>query len=361
VANYRAKKGLDLIHVDLCGQIRPKTPGGKSYFLLIVDDFSHFMWVELLTMKDEAFKCFKWVKAVAETECGLKLHTFHSDHGGEFNSITFKEYCDEHSIKHFTTAPYTPQQNGVVERRNCTVVEMARCLLKSKGMPAEFWGEAVPTAVYLLNRSPTKSLQGRTPYETWYNKKPKVHHLHTFGYVVYVKKVGPGVSKLSDRSTKMVFIGYESGTKGYRVYDPVAKKLHISRDVIFEEGQAWDWKQEVGAEPVSSVFDVEFYSVVGQRTVTEAVTTEGGDAVISDDLVQNSPAQGEWSTGTSSHGGSMPHTPVGSPAHGEGSATPQVGGSSNSEGVQIRYRNLNDLYDTTDEVHDFEYSVCASM
>jgi hypothetical protein len=285
VANYRAKKGLDLIHVDLCGQIRPKTPGGKSYFLLIVDDFSHFMWVELLTMKDEAFKCFKWVKAVAETECGLKLHTFHSDHGGEFNSITFKEYCDEHSIKHFTTAPYTPQQNGVVERRNCTVVEMARCLLKSKGMPAEFWGEAVPTAVYLLNRSPTKSLQGRTPYETWYNKKPKVHHLHTFGYVVYVKKVGPGVSKLSDRSTKMVFIGYESGTKGYRVYDPVAKKLHISRDVIFEEGQAWDWKHEAGAEPVSSVFDVEFYSVVGQRTVTEAAATKREDAAISDDSV----------------------------------------------------------------------------
>ena len=92
------------------------------------------------------------------------------------------------------------------------------------------------TAIYLLSRAPTKSLKGRTPYEAWYNKKPKVHHLCTFGSVVYVKKVGPGISKLSDRSTKMVFIGYETGTKGYRVYDPVTKKLHISRDVIFEEG-----------------------------------------------------------------------------------------------------------------------------
>jgi hypothetical protein len=152
-------------------------------------------------------------------------------------------------------------------------------------MPAEFWGEAVSTAVYLLNRAPTKSLQDRTPYEAWYNKKPKVHHLRTFGCVVYVKKVGPGISKLSDRSTKMVFIGYESGTKDYRVYDPVAKKLHISRDVIFEEGHAWDWKREAGNEPVSSVFYVEFYSAVRQSTVTEAAATEGEDAEFSGDLV----------------------------------------------------------------------------
>jgi transposase InsO family protein len=124
------------------------------------------MWVELLTTKDEAFKCLKWVKALAETECGLKLRAFRSDRGGEINSVAFKEYCDEHGIKHFTTTPYTLQQNSVVERRNRTVVEMARCLLKSKGMPAEFWREAVSNAVYLLNRSPTKSLQGRTPYET---------------------------------------------------------------------------------------------------------------------------------------------------------------------------------------------------
>jgi hypothetical protein len=109
VANYRAKKGLDLIHADLYGQIKPTTPGGKSYFLLIIDDFSRFMWVELLTTKDEAFKCLKWVKALAETERGLKLHAFRSDCGEEINSVVFKEYCDEHGIKHFTTTPYTLQ------------------------------------------------------------------------------------------------------------------------------------------------------------------------------------------------------------------------------------------------------------
>lgn len=158
VANYRANSPLDLIHADLCGQIRPKTLGGKSYFLLLVDDYSRYMWVEFLTTKDEAFKCFKKVKVLAETEGRCRLRAFRSDRGGEFNSIEFKEYCDENGVKHFTTTPYTPQQNGVVERRNRTVVEMARCLLKSKKVPGEFWGEAVRTAVYLLNRAPTRSL-----------------------------------------------------------------------------------------------------------------------------------------------------------------------------------------------------------
>lgn len=235
VANYRANSPLDLIHADLCGQIKPKTLGGKSYFLLLVDDYSRYMWVEFLTTKDEAFKCFKKVKVLAETEGRCRLRAFRSDRDGEFNSIEFKEYCDENGVKHFTTTPYTPQQNGVVECRNHTVVEMARCLMKSKKVPGEFWGEAVRTAVYLLNRAPTRSLQGRTPYEAWYNKKPKVHHLRTFGCVAHVKKVGPGISKLSDRSTMMVFIGYETRTKGYRFYEPVTKKLHISRDVMFEE------------------------------------------------------------------------------------------------------------------------------
>jgi hypothetical protein len=134
--------------------------------------------------------------------------------------------------------------------------------------------------VYLLNRAPTKILQGRTPYEAWYKRKPAVHHLRTFGCLVHVKKVGPGISKLTDRSTPMVFIGYETGTKGYRVYDPIAKKLHISRDVIFEEGKAWNWQGEAQPDPTASVFDVEFYTVAGQGTVTDsAVTkTEGAEA-----------------------------------------------------------------------------------
>jgi transposase InsO family protein len=165
VASYRATRALDLFHADLHGKIAPPTPGGKRYFLLLIDDYSHFMWIELLATKDQAPQMFKKIKVQAETEIGGSLKALRTDRGGEFNSVNFTIYCEELGIKHFTTAPHTPQQNGVVERRNSTIVEMARCLLKGMKVPGEFWGEAVKTAVYILNRSPTHSLEGRTPFE----------------------------------------------------------------------------------------------------------------------------------------------------------------------------------------------------
>ena len=289
------------------------------------------MWVEFLTTKDEAFKCFKKVKVLAETKGRCRLRAFRSDRGGEFNSIEFKEYCDENGVKHFTTTPYTPQQNGVVERRNRTVVEMARCLLKSKKVPGEFWGEAVRTAVYLLNRAPTRSLQGRTPYEAWYNKKPKVHHLRTFGCVAHVKKVGPGISKLSDRSTMMVFIGYETGTKGYRFYEPVTKKLHISRDVMFEENRAWKWSEESPVEPAVPAFEVEHFTIAGQVTVTEGSGSDSEDSENPSVPDAASPSSGQWSVGTGSGDTPTQATPPGSPA-GQGIefASPPIGESVNS-------------------------------
>jgi len=148
---FRASQGLELVHADLCGKNSRPIPSGKQYFLLVVDDHSRYMWVELLRTKDEAFAYFKKIKQQAELEHGKKLKGFRTDRGGEFNSTQFTLFCNETGIKHFTTTPYTPQQNGVVECRNQTIVEMARCQLKSKGMPCKFWGEAVVTAVYILN------------------------------------------------------------------------------------------------------------------------------------------------------------------------------------------------------------------
>jgi transposase InsO family protein len=138
VSNYRASAGLELVHGDLCGQISPPTPGGKEYFLLVVDDYSRFMWIELLEKKSEALMCFKKVKVAAELESGRRLKALRTDRGGEFNSGAFVVFCNEFGIRHNTTTPFTPQQNGVVERRNQTVVEMARCLLKSMKVPSKF-------------------------------------------------------------------------------------------------------------------------------------------------------------------------------------------------------------------------------
>jgi transposase InsO family protein len=224
-ALYRADLPMELWHGDLCGPISPATPAGKEYFLLLVDDYSRHMWIVLLRSKDEALAAIRKVQAAAELEKNLKLKAVRTERGGELSSAEFVEYCEARGIKHFRTAPYTPQQNGVVERTNQTIVNMARSLLKSMEMPDKFWGEAVSTTVYLLNRAPTKSVKGITPYEARHGRKPFVHHLRTFGCIAHVKKTGPGQTKLADRSKQMVMIGYERGSKAYHLYDPETRKL----------------------------------------------------------------------------------------------------------------------------------------
>jgi hypothetical protein len=140
-ANYRATERLDLVHGDLCGPISPPTHGGRKYFLLLVDDKSRYMWLALLRSKDEAPAAIKRWQAGVEVETKVKLRVLRTDRGGEFTSTEFGEYCADRGVRRHLTAPYSPQQNGVVERRNQSVVGTARYLLKAKGMPNEFWGE----------------------------------------------------------------------------------------------------------------------------------------------------------------------------------------------------------------------------
>jgi hypothetical protein len=177
----------------------------------------------------------KHVQAQVEAESGKKLKVLRTDRGGEFTSSSFIDYCNEVGVRRHLTAPYSPQQNGVVERRNQTVVGTARSMMKAAGMPGRFWGEAVVTAVYILNRSPSRSVEGRTPYEAWHDKKPSVHHLRVFGCIAYMKITCPHLAKLDDRGLKMVFIGYEPRSKAYRLYNPADGQVHVSRDVIFNK------------------------------------------------------------------------------------------------------------------------------
>jgi transposase InsO family protein len=143
------------MHGDLCGPVTPATPAGRRYFLLLVDDLSHYMWVVVLGSKGEAANAIKCAQAVAEAECGRKLCVLRTDNGGEFTTAEFASYCTDEGVQRHYSTPYSPQQNDVIERRNQTVVGMAQTLLKQRGMPA----------VYSLNRSPTKALNGRTSYE----------------------------------------------------------------------------------------------------------------------------------------------------------------------------------------------------
>ncbi|KAI3520492.1 hypothetical protein L1887_09941 [Cichorium endivia] len=246
-AQWRASKPLELLHADLCGPITPQSMGGNKYFLLIVDDWCRYMWVYLLRSKDEALAKFKIFKAQVEMETEHKVKILRTDRGGEFNSQAFINFCEGEGIQRQTTAPYTPQQNGVVERRNRTVVEMTRSLLKSMNVPDPLWGEAVRHAVYLLNRLPTKAVRDFTPYEGLKKRKPNMQYLKIFGCLAFAKKMGGHLTKLEDRSIPMVHLGIEPGSKAYRLYNPKAKRIVVARDVSFNEAKSWDWETTHGS------------------------------------------------------------------------------------------------------------------
>jgi transposase InsO family protein len=165
------------MHRDLCGPVTPATPGGRCYFLLLIDDLSRYVWVVVLGNKGEAANAIGHTHATAEAECGHKLHVLRTDNGDEFTMDEFTWYCMDEGVQRHYSAPYNPQQNGVIEQYNQMVVGMARALLKQRGIHAVFWGEALVTAVYILNRSPTKALNGRTSYEACHGRKPVVSHL----------------------------------------------------------------------------------------------------------------------------------------------------------------------------------------
>ena len=211
---------MELVHGDICGPVKPTTLGGKTLFLLLVNDKSRFMWLILLQAKSEAVEAIKHIQARAEVECGKKMRVLRMDQGRKFTSASFGKYCNELSMQWHLTAPYSPSRI-VVEHLNQTIVGTARSLLMSVRMPGRLWGEAIMTAVYLLNRSPTRSLDGKTPHEAWYNKKPAVHHLRVFGCITYMKVVRPHLAMLDPRRLKVIFIGYKPGSKAYRLYDPM--------------------------------------------------------------------------------------------------------------------------------------------
>jgi transposase InsO family protein len=156
------------------------------------------MWASLLATKDQAATTIKEYQARAEGESKCKLTVLHTNCRGEFNSKDFAEYCATDGVQRQLTAPYSPQQNGVVERWNAMVVEAAQSMLKEKGLPGCFWGESVMAAVYLLNRVPCKVVEGKTLFERWYRKKQSVHHLKTFGCVMFVRNTKPNLKKLED-------------------------------------------------------------------------------------------------------------------------------------------------------------------
>jgi hypothetical protein len=239
-AVWRASHKLELIHSDICGPITPQSNGGNRYFITFTDDLSRKTWTYFLKEKSEAFGVFKKFKSLVENESKCTIQCLRTDRGGEFTSSDFNDFCSSQGIKRQLTAAYTPQQNGVSERKNRTLLNMVRSMMSARGVPKRFWPEAVNWATYVMNRSPTFAVQDITPEEAWSGSKPSVHHFRVFGCLAHVHIPDVHRKKLDGKSIKCILLGLSEESKAYKLYNPLEKKILISRDVVFEEMKCWN-------------------------------------------------------------------------------------------------------------------------
>ncbi|KAJ9547407.1 hypothetical protein OSB04_019950 [Centaurea solstitialis] len=230
--NERATDLLEIIHTDVCRPFSHVARGGYRYFITFTDDFSRYGYVYLMRHKSETFEKFKEYQNEVQNLLDKKIKFLRSDRGGEYLSDEFDNHLMECGIVSQLTPPYTPQMNGVSERRNRTLLDMVRTMMCHSSLPVSFWGHALETAAHILNRAPTKSVE-KTPYELWKGKKPNISFLKIWGCEVYVKR--PTSEKLKPKSDKCFFVGYPKTTVGYYFYNPEENKVFVARNGKFLE------------------------------------------------------------------------------------------------------------------------------
>ena len=244
---------LELVHSDVFGPVNVKSLGGAAYFVTFIDDASRRVWAYPMKRKDEVFGTFQKFHASVERETNKLLKCLRIDNGGEYCSNAFKEYYNRFGIKHEKTVPGTPQQNGTAKRMNRTIMEKVRSMLSNSGLEKHFWAEAVRTACYLINRSPTTALDGGIPEEVWTGKKVNYSHLKVFGCEAFVHIPKEHRSKLDNKSMRCIFLGYADSEFGYRLWDPINNKVIRSRDVIFNKLEMY--KRHTGDMEVKKIAD----------------------------------------------------------------------------------------------------------
>lgn len=230
---HNSEEPLAYVHSDLWGSPNVTPSLSKChYYISFVDDYSRKIWLYFLKTKDEVFSKFVEWLALVENQSGKSLKALRTDNGLEYCNKTFDDFCKGKGILRHKTCPYTPQQNGVAERLNRTILEKVRSLLSETGLGEEFWAEASSTVAYMINRTPSIPLELKVPEEVWSGRKPEYDHMRRFGCLVYYH-VDQG--KLKPRAKKGVFMGYPQGVKGYRIWSLEEKKIVINRNVLFHE------------------------------------------------------------------------------------------------------------------------------
>nr|GFB37364.1 retrovirus-related Pol polyprotein from transposon TNT 1-94 [Tanacetum cinerariifolium] len=238
-----SRQRLHLLHMDLCGPMRIASINGKRYILVIVDDYSRYTWVHFLRSKDEALAVIITFLKKITVLLQSPVIIIRTDNGTEFKNQVLKVYFDSVGISHQMSSVRTPQQNGVVERRNRTLVEAARTMLIFSRAPLFLWAEAIATACFTQNRSIIHRRFNKTPYELINGRKPDISFLHVFGALCYPKNDREDIGKLGAKDDIGFFIGYSADSCAYRIYNRRTKKIMETMNVSFDELSAMAFEQ----------------------------------------------------------------------------------------------------------------------
>jgi Integrase core domain len=231
----RSTTPLERVHSDICGPMHCTSNGGALHFATFVDDYTHYGWVYFLKSKSDFFQISQaWHKQVT-TLTGHTLKILHSDNGGEYISNRFRKFIASISVTQEHSA-HTPQHNGVAERRNRTLVELARCMLHHAALPDAFWAEVVSYANLISNYSPSKAVTNSTPFELFKGAKPTVKHFRVFGCSAHALTQGTDLGKFKPRTKEMIYLG-PSEHSGHQLWDPRISQVLINRNVHFLEAK----------------------------------------------------------------------------------------------------------------------------
>lgn len=221
--------------MDVWGPSPVVSFSGYKYYLLLVDDFTKYCWLFPLHKKSDVSSYVQAFKVFVSNHFSMSIKTFRSDNGGEFLNKLMSAFFALFGIKHETSCPHTPEQNGVAERKHGHILETAITLLQQAHLPIKFWMEAIITAIYLINRLPHSSIDFTVPFHALYKSSPDYSLLKPFGCCCFPWLRPYASNKLVPRSTPWIFLGYCSATKGYRCLDPSTNRVYISRHVKFLE------------------------------------------------------------------------------------------------------------------------------
>ncbi|KAK9059410.1 hypothetical protein SSX86_022030 [Deinandra increscens subsp. villosa] len=234
ISDHKSTHLGELVHLDVWGPYRVVSKEGFRYFLTIVDDYSRAVWVFLMKNKTEVFHHIVTFSNLLRNQFKAVVKVFRSDNGTEFINNQMTDFCKNSGIVHQTTCAYTPQQNGIAERKHRHLLNVARSLMFQSGVPLRFWPDCVLTATYLINRTPSSVLSGKCPYELVYGFKPNLGHLRVFGCLCFCT-ILTNTNKFSSNAEKCVLLGYSNEKKGYKLWSLDNKTVIFSRDVKLYE------------------------------------------------------------------------------------------------------------------------------